>query len=211
MSDIHGSDSRIDRPRDEGIIVSRVEGERKEKQEFSRESSGSPKNLLVAAFFTYLKRLFDSLSGKSKFEATLIDRQQILEDLFAFRKLLQILSQEDQSNNPEFTLQLSELWHNLLDDFNHVELLERKSPKKVAPFKKLLNKVKDFPANQDHRLGYYLTEYVGKEWLPFPYMEILRKLHKDYQANPAQNAIQEWLVLIDEVVAQLSGNKRPLP
>lgn len=210
MSDIQGSDSRVDRPRDEGIIVSPVLGDRKEKQEYSKEPSGSPKNLLIAAFFTCLKKLFDSLSGKSKFEATLIDRQQILEDLFAFRKLLQILSQEDQSNNPEFTLQLSELWHNLLDDFNHVELLERKNPKKVAPFKKFLNKVKDFPPNQDHRLGYYLTEYVGKEWLPFPYIEILRKLHKDYQTNPAQNALQEWLSIIDEVVAQLAG-KRELP
>jgi len=210
MTDLEGSDSRIDRPRDEGIIVSPVEGERKEKQQFSKDPAGSPKNVLVAAFFTYLKKLFDSLSGKSKFEATLIDRQQILEDLFAFRKLLQILSQEDQSNNPEFTLQLSELWHNLLDDFNHVELLERKNPKKVAPFKKFLNKIKDFPPNQDHRLGYYLTEYVGKEWLPFPYMEILSKLHKSYQANPAQNTLQEWLALIDEIVVQLGG-KSGLP
>ena len=188
------------------IIVPQVEKDRKAKEElFSGRKTFEQKPLVFATLLSYFKKVLNLFSSKGKTRLLMIDRQQFLEDLLIFRKFLQTLANEDQSHNPDYTKQLAELWHNLIDDFNHVAQFEKKIPKELEKIKNLIDKLHHFPHGEDHTLGYYFAEYAGKDWLPFPFMEILQKLHEDYLATPQLSDLREWINLLNEVIESLDN------
>jgi hypothetical protein len=196
MSDFQKSVTGRDQTPEGWIGVNPIEKDKKAKEEFAKESKRS-KSLLLASFMIFMKKFISVFSSKEKTGSLLVDKQQLIEDLLAFSKMLQILSYEDQSHNPEFTQQLSELWHNLL---NISHLKEEKDP----PFLKLrlfIKRIYSFPPSEDHSLGYYLTEYAGKEWLPFPFMDILHQLYQQNQENPQLSELHAWITQAEEIVS----------
>lgn len=127
-----------------------------------------------------------------------ISRQHILEDLLALKKILQILANEDESHNPEFIQQLSEVWHNLSDDCIQIESDE----KNIFTF---VQKMESYPPNEDPSLGFYLREYVGKEWLPFPFMNILQRLHEERQQHPQESELNQWMTSLNTLISSLDS------
>jgi hypothetical protein len=117
--------------------------------------------------------------------------------------MLQILSNEDQSHNPEFTQHFSELWHNLLDDSAVGHTDTKKIPPEILKITSFIEKVCHFPPSEDHSLGYYLTKYVGNQWLPFPFMDILHQLHQEFQENPESSHLQAWITHLNDTIASL--------
>jgi hypothetical protein len=203
MSDFHKSVDR-DKPKLGWIGVNPIEKDKKRKD--SQYSSESPdnersKSFLTAAFTVLFKKLINIFSNRPKADDIAAEKQQLLEDLLAFRKMLQILGNEDQSHNPEFTQQFSELWHNLIDDCNHVEQFEKNNQPQISQVKLFINKMYSFPPTEDHSLGYYLSKYVGNEWLPFPFMEILHQLHQEYQESPECNQLSQWISMLDSSIS----------
>ena len=65
--------------------------------------------------------------------------------------MLQILGNEDQSHNPEFTQQFSELWHSLIDDCNHLKLFEKKNQLQLSQIKLFIEKMWLFPSSRNIR------------------------------------------------------------
>jgi hypothetical protein len=145
------------------------------------------------------------LFPETKSRVSIVDKQQFLDDLLAFKKMLQILGNEDQSRNPEFIQQLSELWHTLQDHCNILNLPTRKNLPEAVKIKEFVDAFGKFPPSEDHTLGYYLMEYVGAEWLPFPFMDMLRHLHDQYQKRPETSEITKWLTLINALISMLEG------
>ena len=67
----------------------------------------------------------------------------------------------------------------------------------------LMQKIQHYPEYEEHTFGYYLTEYAGQKWIPFPYMEMVQKIHSEHMKNPKGSALTEWTNLIDELLSKI--------
>jgi|SRR5580700_7164541 hypothetical protein len=180
----------------EKIIVHPVEKDRKEKESYTTFKETSHFQLYAILFSFLKKTLSPFFKEKSPF---IFDAQRLMDGILAFRKKLEILSLEDQSHNPEFTQQLSESWHRILEDCHSLSLSPGASEilTKVNFF---VSQIHHFPLGADHTLGYYFAEYAGKDWIPFPFMELLQDLHKEHHLSPATSTLNNWLILLNEIL-----------
>lgn len=194
---------RTERPRDEGVYVPRIEEDKKEKGKYSHLRDDSGKKILIATFFSCLKKMFDAFSPSKNLAGKVVDQQAIIENLLYFKKLLTQLSEENLSNSSDFATNLSSGWAQLLGDFENVEILERKNLQEIATFRKMIDMIKNYPPDSEHCFGYYLLQQAGKDWLPFPFIEILETLHKQHQQNSKTSTLASWFTLIDAVIANL--------
>lgn len=205
IEDMVGFDKPLDeinRPRDEGVIVPRIESEKKGKESFARLPE-EVKKVLNAAILIYIKSLLDTYQLVSKSEAQKDQQDQISDLLQAFKNLLNLLGSKDQSKHPEVAQRLSELWHKITDDFNVIKFLERSFPEIFLKLKKFIVSLDQYPEGQEHTFGFYLKEHVGQDWLPFPYMEILSNLHKEHQRKPHESHISQWISMLDHIIESL--------
>ena len=189
----------------EKIIVSPIEKDRRERESYSSLKNAT-RFQIYAILVSSFKKLFSALALKGNGHPLVVDFQHLMDDIVAFRQSLIVLSQEDQSHNPDFTQHLSELWHNLLDDCNALSLSTEKFTEILSQLKFFISLVQNFPPGADHTLGYYFTEYAGKNWIPFPFMELLQRLHEEYNASPAISVLNQWITLLNQILI-LSGAK----
>jgi hypothetical protein len=190
-------------PSKEWMTVHRVEGDKKEKEPFSsiHESDQQPKPLVFSAFTAFLKKKFNLLFAlKSDSDQSTLEN--LTKNLLALKKILQILGDEDKSRNPEFSTLLSKSW-NSLSNASQDALLEKKNPQKILKLKLLINAIQAYPTGQDHSLGFYLDQQAGIEWLPFPFMDLLKQLHLEFQGNPKEATLTTWITSLDEILSSL--------
>jgi hypothetical protein len=198
MSDLDKNVYRKEDPSPyEKIVVNPIEKDRKEKEPFS-SFQGASRSQIFATLASLFKKFLTSFTSQGK-GRPLFDLQHLSRTIKAFREQLVILSLEDQSHNPDFTQALSELWHNLLDDCNSLSLANDSS-EVVTKLKFFIAQVQHFPPSADHSLGYYFTEYAGKDWIPFPFMELLQNLHEEYNASPVISVLNQWILLLNEIL-----------
>ncbi len=111
-----------------------------------------------------------------------------------FKQSLLALCKENLSQDSEFLKEISENWNHLLEE-------SKKSSATKFPIE-LINTLKKefsaYPENQEYTLCYYLAEYAGLQWSPFPYMDILQDLHFQYQKDPVSSLLKKWITLIEE-------------
>ncbi len=130
-------------------------------------------------------------------KSTEVEARKNLADL---KKSFEILKKEDRSQDVDFLNDLSKIWNQALANTLHLD--EAAS----LQFKVLAKKILHYPENQTHTFGYYLTEYAGQKWVPFPYMELVQKIHSEHEKNPPSSPLTEWTRLIDEVIDLLDEN-----
>lgn len=179
-----------------------IQKDKKEKEKPLKLTPEASKFILFATLAIYCKKFLAVFTDRRR--TALVDLQQILQDLYAFKKMLYTLGQEDQSHNPKFTLQLSELWHHLLEDQTLIQSLEEDKLQITPKIRALIDALNGYPPNEEHNLGFYLTQYVGAKWLPFPFMDILQTLHLEYQKSPATSMLSSWLGLLDSAISSIS-------
>ncbi|MBI2743850.1 MAG: hypothetical protein HYX48_08045 [Chlamydiales bacterium] len=129
-----------------------------------------------------------------------VDLNQVKEHLLGFKKLLEKLSHEDLSRTITFTRKLSDLWIELHEDLRKIQLFEAETPRIGPDLKTTLDAIGSFPPGADHRLGYYLKEHVGQEWLPFPFMDILSLLYKEHLRRGSRSILTIWLSLLADTL-----------
>jgi len=196
---------RVDRHRDEGLYTDQIEKDRKEREEFSEQESEETK-ILFATFFNQLKTFFGLISPSKKFAGKAIDKQEAVDHLREFKRLLKALGTTNLSNSSEYATDLSDAWCKLIDDFDNIEIIERKTLSEVSQFRETMDTIKNYPLESEHRLGYYLLEHAGKDWLPFPFIEILEALHTEHQSNTKKSTLTKWVSLIDQTIEKLTPN-----
>lgn len=212
MSDIEKG--RIDKPRDEGIVSSRIESDKKEKVPYVQLPASSARRILAATFLNTLKNLFSAFSPTGEeggLANRIIDQRTILETLQKFQKLLDQLCQEDLSRDAVFAQELSEQWLKIKEDFNKIQVIEKKGSTKVASFRRAIDAVNHYPQGADHSFGYYLQEQAGRDWLPFPFIDMLLGLHLEYKKKATASSLCHWIDLIEEVNRELKGKMPPTP
>ena len=194
---------RVERPRDEGLYSARVEPDKKGKEKFSKTSP--EREILFATFFSYLKKLFDAFSPSKELAGKVIDQQSIINRLQQLNKLLVRLGEKDLSTSSEYATELSDLWCLIVEDFEHVQIMERNDLKKIAEFRNLLESIKHYPKDSEHHLGYYLLQHTGKDWLPFPFIEMLEALHTEKRQQSEKNTLSKWQSEIAIVIKNLQS------
>lgn len=205
MADIEKG--RLDRPRDEGVFVPPIERDKKEKNPYSHLPPSQVKRIFAATFLSTLKHLFEFFSPeeRSSLLEKVIERQTIIETLLSFKELLFKLSKQDMSQDIPFAVALSEHFLKMKDDFSKLQVMERKGSIKVAHFRRVVETFEQYPPEVDHHLGYYLTEQAGKDWLPFPFIEMLEHLYKEHREKGGASHLSQWEELIDQLVIRLRG------
>ena len=181
-----------------------------EKEKNPRDASeetgpfpSKPRSAFVAFVILILKKFLDLFEHTTEQGLSASAQEMVLEHLALFQAALETLKMEDRSQDSLFLNKLTELWHQLLEDsysFRRHTLLSMK----IRSFIKTLQ---HYPAHQEHSLGYYLTEYAGQKWLPFPYMEMIRHLHTDHNKSQENSLLSIWSKEIEEMIQMIKPQK----
>ena len=181
------------RDKDE-IIVNPIEADKKGKDENPTwEAPSGKKETFYGAMIVIYKKLSALLSKNKRAD---FSEDDLTADIHSLKKLFDHLKEVDESENAHFCQNLSNLWHAL---FEHVQLAKRAKMATSADLAKLkivLSDVDHYPPNEEHKLGFYLSQLAGEEWLPVPFMEILKKLHTDYKINKTTSILERWTELL---------------
>lgn len=123
--------------------------------------------------------------------------EELKEILIEFKIALEILMREDRSQDLSFLAHLSLCWNKLL------EQKQRQKRKDVISLtlQQLIREIQSSPKDQDFTLGYYLSEYAGQKWTPFPFMELIQKIHLAHQTESQASNLTRWVALLDELIA----------
>jgi hypothetical protein len=113
-------------------------------------------------------------------------------NILLLKASLEMLKTEDRSQDMQFLNQLSTLWRKCLEDAPRL--------KHLASFNELVKNIQHYPENQPHTFGYYLAEYADQKWIPFPYMELIAKIHSEHKKDPASSALTEWTGLLNDLL-----------
>jgi hypothetical protein len=181
------------------LLISPMDRDKHQK-EAPPEFPGGTSLQLSAMLLSFLQRLIDLVDSKASSYATLSLLEKTLEDVKTFRKLLALLAGEDCSHIPFFNQQLSELWHNLLDDCNCLPLKEPSSSAILGKIKFFIQQIQNFPIESEYTLGYYFSQELGKEWVPFPCMRLLQDLHTEFAQDPSHSTLHNWILLLDDIL-----------
>ena len=108
-----------------------------------------------------------------------------------FSSKFEILAEHNESQNYKFVQSMSDLWHQIIHHINQMDLLMQ-PPQYLEPLKSVMKQIFQYPQNADHSFGYYLNEYAGAKWLPFPFMDLMNKLHEDAIVHGHRSTLSDW-------------------
>ncbi|MBI5345552.1 MAG: hypothetical protein HZB76_00170 [Chlamydiae bacterium] len=166
----------------------------------SKEERGYPnievsKRLFFYLYFlTTIKNLLNLFKKKS---ATPFKGSEIFHDLILIKTSLEQLAKQDFSQNPTYLNYFAFNWLKFLKDFEFLILDNAQVTDKI---KKFIEEMHHFPQKEDYSLGYYLSEFAGYKWIPFPYMELLKNLHLEYQTKNESSQLKSWIDFLDALL-----------
>ncbi len=189
MSNVFGSFDQVDPAH---MKVSAIEADKKRSEQFL-----AWKNLNIPTSLLLKHILCKKLLDKANFLTTAARKKPVLEKslretLLFIKKLFETLYKENKSSDYLFAQNLSTHWHLLLEAKE-----EMTTSHSLEAF---IKKIHSYPPNVDHSLGYYLTEFTGEKWLPFPFMDILSSLHEDALLHKSKSHLATWIHAIDSLL-----------
>jgi hypothetical protein len=170
--------------------VTEIQKDKETQDSLQNQESVEPKHhsAFVAYAIIVLKKFFDLFEHTTEQGLRVSAESNVLEHLTLFKAALETLKLEDRSQDSSFLVKLSDLWHQILDDsysFRRQSLLSMK-------IRSFIKEFQHYPEQSEHSIGYYLTEYAGQTWLPFPYMEMIRQIHLAHKKNPQKSSLSIW-------------------
>lgn len=181
----------------------KIEKDRKFKDSIPDAKENGKHSFLVGYLILLFKRLFDLFEKKTQKSTALSAEGSLREHLSDLKELLNALKRENLSQNTGFLKRLSKTWTNLLED----ALRFRKGSNFEKKIHSLLTSIQHFPEKQEHSLGYYLSEYAGQQWIPFPYMEMIQQLFQEHLDTPLKSRLSQWSEMIDSMLQALDEQK----
>ncbi len=203
MSDIKPAVDPAFQPPKDWLAVQQVEQIKANKEGLEEIVKKNPRGLLMACLSAYVRKMALLLASRpiAGRKSAIADELEL--ELSAFKNVLVDLTKKDVSRDPDYAQHLSQVWHQLLESANLVECLERKKTDVLFQLKTLIETFNHYPVKQEHSLGYYMTEFAGKEWLPFPFMEQLHLLYEDYVSHKKESQLFHWISSIDLILSNL--------
>src|SRR5579872_3074431 len=175
-----------------GYKAENIQGERKRREPFPQLPSRPPpkKPFFLVAWLRHLYSRISLLFSGS---------EPAIQNLLLIREIFETMKKEDRSQDSELLKQFSLGWENIHRDLH---LLQKKS----IPHQQLMkwvSEVESYPEGHPFTLGYYLNEHAGEPWLPFPYMEMIQRLHSQHQKNPDTSFLNQWVESLSALILLL--------
>lgn len=167
-----------------------------EDQQNIKAPLGEKKHSIVswASLMEAIKNFITRLSFRQEnVQAAVSPKDPLRTYLVDLKDTLYLLTDCDHSEDIPFSQRLSHLWHNIIEEVQDVKTGKSRSSIDQSRLDMLITEIQFFPPAEEHNLGYYLIEYAGEDWYPFPYMELIRRIHKDYLDAPSSSLLNTWL------------------
>lgn len=179
--------------------VHKIEEDKKGKEPpYSSESKAiGSKPLTFTLLALMLKKVLSLFISSGAAPATRFERKTLNEELIALRKLFQKLEESDLSRDPNFTEELQLLWHRIYDHCNAISLNYSKLKIDITELNLLISKIHTYNTKANFSLGEYLDKNAGIEWLPFPFLDLLRSLHEDHKKHKLSSILESWIAHIN--------------
>lgn len=147
--------------------------------------------LLTGSVLVFFKKLFNSnlFSRGEKGSHSQVEIALAAEN---FKNHLEALKTDDQTENQHFIEELSIAW-----------LILSSAPPK-SPLEPFLQAANAYPKGEMHSFAFYLANHAGDTWLPFPFLEILKKLHQGYVLRRKNSELQHLIDLLTDVLPMLT-------
>ena len=202
MSNISNTPNPFDRSDPQKFSISPVEESKKNSIliEYKKLKICSSK-MLYSYLFQLLHNKTLSLLNSAKKKSGLTEKA-LIEAIISLKKQIVTLKQKDLSKEVSFSITLSNNWHVLLRASNELSHYKNK-PSYFEALKLFIEELMNYPAKAVHSLGYYLTEYTGEPWIPFPYMDLLRSLHEDAIIYDEKSTLQKWFTQLSTLQSSL--------
>jgi len=172
----------------------------REQQERSQGDGDKPpdkKPHLLARLLAMILQTLETLVNKTRGHESAKAGASFQENLLLLKTALNALKEEDRSQDVPFLNEMSEVWHYVLED----SLKFQRSDPVFVPLQNFIDDMQTYPPGETHTFAYYLTEYTGQQWLPFPYMDLIRQLYHEHQTDPSASPLTRWARQIDELLA----------
>ena len=182
-----------------GSIYEQIETakiDEKQQREEEAKKLKQQKSIVQAAFYSIIKEFFEGLDSKVPKK---LQKESVLKDLKRIKKCFQTLMEEDKSQDVNFLSHLANVWLKFIDDYYVIKIHNKEFFQKIHSF---VNEVSHFPEGAEYSLGYYLSEFAGFKWIPFPYMEILKNLHEQYVDDSEGSILKKWSLLIENIAKE---------
>lgn len=178
--------------------IERIRWEEKKKTpgDFTEDSFASRQAGVVAYLLFLFEKAIFFLKQSIGQRTSAISATPVRETLLLIKAALETMMREDRSQDAPFLKELSHLWQQLLE---HSIKLQMGGPL-TKKFKTLIKDIETYPNDEDHTFGYYLEEYAGQKWLPFPYMDLLYKLHHQHALDPSSSLLTRWTRMIQDIL-----------
>lgn len=147
------------------IRSERANKDRSQKEEELNLPSGAFPMLVLS--YLVASTLLDSIRSTESLKTP----QKIIDSLKDFIKTLHQLQEEDLSADWRYCEKLSKSWQDVCSSIEEAAI-------PTGGLNEMIEAINHYPEKGDHSLGYYLSLSTGENWIPFPFMEILRNLHE---------------------------------
>lgn len=187
----------------ENIRISPIEGDpSKEEQKKFSEKKEEKSNVVFAHFLKTLENLATFFLRKGKYKARKysLKDSSIEEDIKQLIIAFERLKKDDYSQNVDYLNRISTWWHRLLEH----SATRKKNTELFSAIENFIEKIHEYPEHEEHNLGYYLVEYAGAEWIPFPFMDMLQDLHQEHKKNPLSSHLDKWTRLLRDILTKIS-------
>lgn len=163
---------------------------KKDKKDFEQQSNGL---LAFVRTCQSMKKILDNISIKQKKGSI----KKLLSSIAELEKSLKKLQEHDLSEDAKFLKELSLNWLHFLREF--APFLNQEDPLSLE-IKRFLNEIHAYPSGSEFSLGYYLSKFAGLEWIPFPYMEILKDLHNNFKDKKEESLLLKWINELNSLI-----------
>jgi len=184
----------------EALYLEQMQRAREGSQGEETLQNPSSKLFHYAAAVFCLKKFLGEFTENSKMRASSMNKEKTLEDLVAFKNVLEELGHFDKSHDPEFTHRLSLVWQNLYENCIGVDEKAAQTDIVVSQILSFVGEIAHFPPGEDYTLGFYLAEHAGQDWIPFPFMNLLAELHEGFQTAPDTGQLALWIQKLEEII-----------
>ncbi|NGX49108.1 MAG: hypothetical protein K940chlam5_00704 [Candidatus Anoxychlamydiales bacterium] len=168
-----------------------------EERERKKPLVQKPVSKKLFVYLSFLKILSNLLNAFSKKSAKRLDGTPLHKEILTIKKSLSSLKEKNLCQDPEYLNYFAFVWMKFLRDYDYYVL---KNEKATNLIKKIIDEINEYPKNSEFTLGYYISEFAGYSWVPFPYMEMLQNLHLEDKKDPINSHLSHWISIIDELL-----------
>ena len=66
-----------------------------------------------------------------------------------------------------------------------------------------MHEINTYPKNSEFSLGFYLSEFAGYKWIPFPYINMLKDLHIEVQKKKENSHLSKWISTLNDLLEKI--------